>query len=75
MPKASKQSQDAEGHEPDDAMNATDPCSNQKPYRCPSFSVGALASALNLTKANQLAASLEDEQLIEQLTQSPLTSP
>ena len=56
-------------------MNATDPCSKQKPYRCPSFSVGALASALNLTKANQLAASLEDEQLIEQLTQSPLTSP
>jgi len=46
----------------------------QPRYRCPSFSVGALDLEVNLTKANQLAASLEDEPLIEQLTQSSLTS-
>jgi hypothetical protein len=46
----------------------------QPRYRCPSFSIGALASEVNLTKANQLAAGLEDEQLIEQLTAAPLTS-
>jgi hypothetical protein len=46
----------------------------QPRYCCPSFSVGALALEVNLTKANQLAASLEDEQLIERLTHSSLTS-
>ena len=55
-------------------MDTIDHAVAQPGYRCPSFSVGALASELNLTKANQLAASLEDEQLIEQLTQSSLTS-
>ena len=46
----------------------------QPRYRFPSFSIGAWALEVNLTKANHLAASLEDEQLIERLTHSPLTS-
>lgn len=41
----------------------------REPYRCPSFSIGALAPGVDLTKANQLAAALEDEQLIEKLRQ------
>jgi hypothetical protein len=41
----------------------------REPYRCPSFSIGALAPAVDLTKANQLAAALEDEALIEKLPQ------
>jgi len=40
-----------------------------EPYRCPSFSIGGLAPGLDLTKANQLAAALEDELLIERLRQ------
>lgn len=39
------------------------------PYRCPSFSVGGLAPGLDLTKANQLAAALEDDLLLEKLRQ------
>ena len=39
------------------------------PYRCPTYSIGALAPGLDLTKANQLAAALEDELLIESLRQ------
>jgi hypothetical protein len=39
------------------------------PYRCPMFSIGALAPGVDLTKANQLAAALEDEALIEKLRQ------
>ena len=38
-------------------------------YRCPTFSIGALAPGVTLTKANQLAAALEDELLIEKLRQ------
>jgi hypothetical protein len=41
----------------------------REPYRCPSFSVGALAPGVDLTKANQLAAALEDDLLIEKLRQ------
>jgi hypothetical protein len=36
-------------------------------YRCPTFSIGALASAVNLTKAYQLAAALEDGDWIGKL--------
>jgi hypothetical protein len=39
------------------------------PYRCPTFSIGALDPGVDLTKANQLAAALEDEALIEKLRQ------
>jgi hypothetical protein len=41
----------------------------RQPYRCPSFSIGGLAPGVDLTKANQLAAVLEDELLIEKLRQ------
>ena len=41
----------------------------REPYRCPSFSIGALAPGVDLTKANQLAAALEEELLIEKLRQ------
>jgi hypothetical protein len=41
----------------------------RQPYRCPSFSIGGLAPGVDLTKANQLAAALEDELLIEKLRQ------
>lgn len=43
--------------------------SRREPYRCPSFSIGALAPEVDLTKANQLAAALEDDELIEKLRQ------
>jgi hypothetical protein len=36
---------------------------------CPSFSIGALAPGVDLTKPNQLAASLEDDLLIEKVRQ------
>lgn len=39
------------------------------PYRCPSFSVGGLAPGVDLAKANQLAAALEDDLLIDKLRQ------
>jgi hypothetical protein len=39
------------------------------PYRCPTFSIGGLAPGVDLTKANQLAAALEDDLLIEKLRQ------
>ncbi|MCP9888754.1 hypothetical protein KBY96_12555 [Cyanobium sp. ATX 6A2] len=46
------------------------PASPQRnPYRCPTFSIGALAPGVDLTKANQLAAALEAELLIEKLRQ------
>ncbi|MFM7733728.1 MAG: hypothetical protein ACKO6F_09815 [Cyanobium sp.] len=38
-------------------------------YVCPTFSMGALAPGVDLTKANQMAAALEDEVLIEKLRQ------
>ena len=38
-------------------------------YVCPTFSTGPLAPGVNLTKANQLAAALEDEELINKLRQ------
>jgi hypothetical protein len=41
----------------------------REPYRCPTFSMGALAPGVDLTKANQLAAALEDEALLEKLRQ------
>lgn len=41
----------------------------REPYRCPSFSIGALAPGVDLTKANRLAAALEDDHLIEKLRQ------
>ena len=48
-------------------MQATAP--RREPYRCPTFSIGGLAPGITLTKANQLAADLEDELLVEQLRQ------
>lgn len=45
------------------------PTHQREPYHCPSFSIGALTPGVDLTKANQLAASLEDDLLIEQLRQ------
>jgi hypothetical protein len=45
------------------------PSSIREPYHCPTFSIGALAPGVDLTKANQLAAALEDELLIENLRQ------
>lgn len=42
---------------------------DRMPYRCPVFSIGALAPGVDLVKANQLAAALEDELLIERLRQ------
>lgn len=41
----------------------------REPYRCPTFSVGALAPGVDFTKANRLAAALEDEALMEKLRQ------
>lgn len=41
----------------------------REPYRCPTFSIGALAPGVDLSRANQLAAALEDELLIEKLRQ------
>ncbi len=41
----------------------------REPYRCPSFSIGGLAPGVDLIQANQLAAALEDELLIERLRQ------
>ena len=41
----------------------------REPYRCPTFSIGAVAAGVDLTKASQLAAALEDEALIERLRQ------
>ena len=41
----------------------------RQPYRCPTFSVGALAPGADFTKANQLAAALEDGALMEKLRQ------
>ena len=40
-----------------------------EPCRLPTFSIGALAPGVNLTKANALAAALEDEARIEKLRQ------
>ncbi|MCP9881762.1 hypothetical protein KBY65_04615 [Cyanobium sp. Alchichica 3B3-8F6] len=45
------------------------PVGMREPYRCPTFSIGALAPGVDLTRANQLAAALEDELLIEKLRQ------
>jgi len=56
----------------DDALRAGlagGPTHQREPYHCPSFSIGALTPGVDLTKANQLAASLEDDLLIEQLRQ------
>ena len=39
-------------------------------YVCPAFSTGPLAPAVDLTKANQLAAALEDAELIRRLRQA-----
>ena len=50
-------------------MDTMDHAVAQTRYRCPSFSIGALAPGVDLTKANQLAANLEDDLLIEQLRQ------
>jgi hypothetical protein len=36
-------------------------------YVCPTFSTGPLPPGVDLTKANQLAAALEDEELIKKL--------
>ena len=49
-------------------LNPSTPA-QREPYQCPTFSIGALAPGVDLTKANQLAANLEDDLLIEQLRQ------
>ena len=41
----------------------------RQPYRCPTFSIGGLTPGVDLTKANQLAAALEDDLLIDKLRQ------
>ena len=38
-------------------------------YVCPTFSTGPLAPGVDLTKANQLAAALDDAELINKLRQ------
>lgn len=43
--------------------------SARAPYRCPTFSIGALAPGVDLSKATLLAAQLEDEALIDKLRQ------
>jgi hypothetical protein len=45
------------------------PATMRTPYRCTVFSIGALAPGVDLTQANQLAAALEDDLLIERLRQ------
>jgi len=39
-------------------------------YVCPTFSTGPFTPGVDLTKANQLAAALEDEELIKTLRQT-----
>ena len=41
----------------------------RQPYRCPTFSVGALAPGVDLSKATLLAAQLDDDALIDKLRQ------
>jgi hypothetical protein len=41
----------------------------REPYRLPTFAIGALAPGVDLTKAQALAAALEDEARIEKLRQ------
>lgn len=38
-------------------------------YVCPTFSTGPLAPGVDLSKANQLAAALDDQELIKKLWQ------
>ena len=38
-------------------------------YRCPTFSIGALAPGVDLSKATLLAAQLDDDALIDKLLQ------
>ena len=45
--------------------------SPREPYRCPTFSIGALAPGVDLSKAALLAAQLEDDALIDKLWSSP----
>ena len=42
---------------------------NRVRYVCPTFSTGPLAPGVDLTKANALAAAMEDEELIRTLQQ------
>lgn len=46
---------------------AAAPAAPREPYRCPTFSMGGLLEGIDLSKANQLAARLEDEALIKKL--------
>jgi len=43
--------------------------SPREPYRCPTFSIGALAPGVDLSKATLLAAQLDDDALIDKLRQ------
>ena len=43
--------------------------SPREPYRCPTFSIGALAPGIDLSKATLLAAQLDDDALIDKLRQ------
>ena len=52
-----------------DPERDTPAVARREPYRCPTFSIGAVAAGVDLTKASQLAAALEDEALIERLRQ------
>jgi hypothetical protein len=39
------------------------------PYSCPTFSIGALAPGVDLSKATLIAAKLDDDALIDKLRQ------
>jgi hypothetical protein len=41
----------------------------REPYRCPTFSIGAVAPGFDLSKAHRLAGELEDAALLEKLHQ------
>jgi hypothetical protein len=43
----------------------------REPYRCPTFSIGALTPGVDFSKATLLAAQLEDDALIDKLRQDP----
>ncbi|MCS5691404.1 hypothetical protein NZK33_05320 [Cyanobium sp. FGCU-6] len=50
-------------------LQRPEPSAPRVPYRLPTFAIGALAPGVDLTKAQALAAALEDEARIEKLRQ------
>ncbi|MEB3322883.1 MAG: hypothetical protein VKI81_08665 [Synechococcaceae cyanobacterium] len=47
----------------------TSPPVRREPYRCPTFSIGAVAAGFDLSKANRLAGEVEDQSRLEKLRQ------